>query len=29
VRSGKIRDHLTWQFVYDEGGVYLLPDEDA
>lgn len=28
VRSGKIRRHSAWALVYDEGGVYLIPDAD-
>jgi ATP-dependent Clp protease ATP-binding subunit ClpA len=25
LKSGKLRKHPTWQLVYDEGGVYLVP----
>ncbi len=25
LESGKLRKHTTWQLVYDEGGVYLVP----
>lgn len=27
--SGKLGKHSAWQLVYDEGGVYWLPDSDA
>jgi ATP-dependent Clp protease ATP-binding subunit ClpA len=29
VGSGKLARHSAWELVYDEGGVYWLPDSDA